>query len=659
MTKIFDSGTSEYIHAAERYGKNPAGNVIFSNAKSSATTAGQPGIHKNLLIQSPNQSFSGCDMVCSVNMNLSTGQTISKVIGQLQTISYSVHNDKSPVRGIGSINARGYTTGPRTIAGSLVFAVFNRHWMFDLMSEYIDSGHVVQKHFLIDELPPFDITISAMNEHGYKSRLAIYKVFLVNEGQVMSINDIYTENTYQYVALDIDYLDDIDLRNLPIKEVVPISSVTVSPISHKSPSINNDLIIKNPELHLFNEDVYQSSSVDLPAPECLCGDHDCNNPSHKSTYVPHIRLDDIVPKKESPVFDENGSFIAGPTVISNSPSVSTDDGEGEADELQLQNCVSITAKDGSPITVSETSTQIIGTGTVMAANDSDSSRAAAKKIIIEQINNYCNKRHLGTLSLLDQSPSPTEGSQMLTIKIVGEKMTSGPIISEPNLPHVTVNPDNIGADMVIYREDAEYVDAQKFDTKTFYALIPAKLGSRRALQEIETINNKAKSYCFERQLLDFSPQGQYIKQQPVARFSSDDPEFQYYDNNKCDSYFKVICTVKGRVENTSGYNYSIAELNNTDSVDYQIMRLQALNAAINLQTSEAISTFSDEGEIVTLKVKIPITNGISTTAKIDYMRTISEWFQPFSTIAANKIININNSGQIEDNFLIGCIEICR
>ena len=59
----------------------------------------------------------------------------------------------------------------------------------------------------MDELPPFDITISFANEYGTQARLAIYGVRIINEGQTMSINDVYTENTYQFVATDIEYMN--------------------------------------------------------------------------------------------------------------------------------------------------------------------------------------------------------------------------------------------------------------------------------------------------------------------------------------------------------------------------------------------------------------------------------------------------------------------
>lgn len=155
-----------------------------------------------------NESFSGCDMVATILMpNVGKGGRTAYTIGELQTISYSIHMDRQPVRSIGNINVKDYVMGPRTIAGSLVFAVFNKHFANKIMKDIngvVDSGYA----FLIDEIPPFDIVITAANEYGLRSRMVIYGVRLVNEGQVMSINDVYTENTYQFVATDLEYLTD-------------------------------------------------------------------------------------------------------------------------------------------------------------------------------------------------------------------------------------------------------------------------------------------------------------------------------------------------------------------------------------------------------------------------------------------------------------------
>jgi hypothetical protein len=157
-----------------------------------------------------NLSFSGSDMIATCNIRSFDGKyNKTYSLGSLQTLSYSIHMQRHPVRSISNVNAKDYVMGPRTIAGSLVFAVFNKHFANELMSN-IETGLKPTAAFLADELPPFDITISMANEYGVQARMVIYGVRLVNEGQVMSVNDIYTENTYQFVATDLESLTDQD-----------------------------------------------------------------------------------------------------------------------------------------------------------------------------------------------------------------------------------------------------------------------------------------------------------------------------------------------------------------------------------------------------------------------------------------------------------------
>lgn len=154
-------------------------------------------------------SFSGCDMVATCTI---LGNTFT--LGSVQTLSYSVHMERLPIRSLGNINAKDYVAGPRTIAGTLIFAVFDKHMLYYMQNK--ENGRLWKnyqsmtksRHVLMDEIPPFDITITYANEYGAQARIAIYGVRLIDEGQVMSINDVYTENTYQYVATDIDYLND-------------------------------------------------------------------------------------------------------------------------------------------------------------------------------------------------------------------------------------------------------------------------------------------------------------------------------------------------------------------------------------------------------------------------------------------------------------------
>ena len=161
----------------------------------------------------PYNSYSGCDMVATLQVSSYSGlRNNIYTLGSLQTISISTHQDKRPVRSLGNINAKEYTMGQRTIAGSLVFAVFDKHFADQMFKDSLDSINQTETQkistiMLPDELPPFDITISYANEYGHTSRMALYGVRLINEGQVMSINDIYTENTYQFVATALEPLN--------------------------------------------------------------------------------------------------------------------------------------------------------------------------------------------------------------------------------------------------------------------------------------------------------------------------------------------------------------------------------------------------------------------------------------------------------------------
>lgn len=156
------------------------------------------------------QTFSGHDILCSINMTLADGSTYTQTLGELQTITYSIHQEKYPIRNLGNMNAKGYVFGPRTIAGTLIFSVFNKHWSNELRQKYADSRKISKVHTLADEMPPFNIILSYVNEYGKKAYMCIYDVTLLNEGQVMSVNDMYIENTYQFYALNIDYLESLE-----------------------------------------------------------------------------------------------------------------------------------------------------------------------------------------------------------------------------------------------------------------------------------------------------------------------------------------------------------------------------------------------------------------------------------------------------------------
>lgn len=157
-------------------------------------------------------SFSGSDATVTIVVPeispdgnaIGPGQPIE--LGELQTISYSIHRENSPIRTLGHVNPRGFIKGGRTIAGSLIFTVFNEY-AFYRISQYREF--LARQGFfapLADMLPPFDIVISFFNEYGQASKMKIMGVTIVDEGQTISIDDLITEQTYTYMARNIQPL---------------------------------------------------------------------------------------------------------------------------------------------------------------------------------------------------------------------------------------------------------------------------------------------------------------------------------------------------------------------------------------------------------------------------------------------------------------------
>ena len=147
-------------------------------------------------------------MVATIEMKIPGVGVMSNVLGELQTLSYSTHQEKAPIRTLGNINAKEYVFGQRTVAGSLVFAVFNHHWAKEFLDKAKESPTYAGNKILADELPAFNVTISMSNEYGQSARKAILGIQLVNEGMTLSTNDVFVENTFQFVARDIEYLQD-------------------------------------------------------------------------------------------------------------------------------------------------------------------------------------------------------------------------------------------------------------------------------------------------------------------------------------------------------------------------------------------------------------------------------------------------------------------
>jgi hypothetical protein len=145
----------------------------------------------------------------------------TEVLASLQTISIQTHREKTAVRALGKSYAKGYTKGPRTIAGSMIFTVFNEHAFARLLKAMGKPGLAGEgaldtdvSTLIPDQLPPIDLTIVFANEYGSFSRMSIYGVEFVNDGKTMSIEDLMSEEVINFVARDVDIMTSIGVLKL-------------------------------------------------------------------------------------------------------------------------------------------------------------------------------------------------------------------------------------------------------------------------------------------------------------------------------------------------------------------------------------------------------------------------------------------------------------
>ena len=201
-------------------------------------------------------SFSGADLVVTVG---------NATFGELQSISWAIQREKAPIYTLGSPDPRSFSRGKRGIAGSLIFASFDKDALFNAlvgqaniyppamftaagnvysrtqddflnalsMTEWNASGdaanfqngvigsdgqtavnvpsgfqllksgtgtQMVNNISYIDQLPPFDITMTYANEYGQAAFQKIYDVDILNEGSGVSVDTIVMERQMTYIA---------------------------------------------------------------------------------------------------------------------------------------------------------------------------------------------------------------------------------------------------------------------------------------------------------------------------------------------------------------------------------------------------------------------------------------------------------------------------
>ena len=172
---------------------------------------------KNLGASEENVSYSGSD--CKVCIGIG-GITFPAV--QMTNLSCSSYRAKSPVRALGLSTPKGYVSGSRTIAGSIVMNCGATHpFMKMLTSKSSDIGVPSDRYIIPDQIPPFNMYIffssetyqppvsadgerPILTEDGVPyvgSIMELFNVHLLTDSMVISVDDLILEITMNFVAL--------------------------------------------------------------------------------------------------------------------------------------------------------------------------------------------------------------------------------------------------------------------------------------------------------------------------------------------------------------------------------------------------------------------------------------------------------------------------
>jgi hypothetical protein len=188
-------------------------------------------------------SFSGVDMVVTFS---------GIVVGELQGLSYTITREKAPLYTMGSPDPRSFSRGKRGIAGSMIFLNFDRNALieslrFNPKTRYVGRGddasleqlrklqpfsqapqeipefgsrlgadttanggeqvvplgfteHYLLEPTYLDQIPPLNVVITAVNEYGHTMAMSIRGVEFLNTGSGMSIDDMTIDETCTFVA---------------------------------------------------------------------------------------------------------------------------------------------------------------------------------------------------------------------------------------------------------------------------------------------------------------------------------------------------------------------------------------------------------------------------------------------------------------------------
>jgi len=168
-------------------------------------------------------SYSGSDIHAVIWFPIQ-GQGGVYELNSLQTVTISTFRDLIPGRVLGRASVNGYARGTRSVAGTLGMILAEQD-AFTPFLPSIQVGGVLASHdekpFYIDRIPPFWLILTAASEierttppYIHAGSVVLENVRLFEIGLTLSVQDIYSETMYQYVAEDIQPFSSNNIKDM-------------------------------------------------------------------------------------------------------------------------------------------------------------------------------------------------------------------------------------------------------------------------------------------------------------------------------------------------------------------------------------------------------------------------------------------------------------
>ena len=196
IDSIYIPTTEAQTASSDRFGKSP------NQLDRRSAQAAESSVEIKGIIEEQRQNQTRISELEKEEAKIKTDTGLN-TLGMVHTISYSSYREKFAVRTLGKVQAKGYTAGPRTVAGTMVFNVVQEHELMKLAGSIEESEASHPRALLLDQLDPFNLMLVFSNEYGSYSIMILFDVTIQSEGQSMSVEEIITKNTMNFYATDI------------------------------------------------------------------------------------------------------------------------------------------------------------------------------------------------------------------------------------------------------------------------------------------------------------------------------------------------------------------------------------------------------------------------------------------------------------------------